>query len=48
MMNITTEEIIKLAEDKLQNIPINPLYIELAINDIKQQIHELKYMLEGI
>lgn len=48
MMNITTEEIIKLAEDKLKNIQINPYYFELTINEIKQQIHELQYMLEGI
>lgn len=48
MMNITTEEIIKLADDKFENIQINPYYFELAINEIKQQIHELQYMLEGI
>lgn len=48
MMNITTEEIIKLAENKFENIQINPYYFELAINEIKQQIHELKYMFEGI
>lgn len=48
MMNITKEEIIKLAEDKFENIKINPYYFDLTIDEIKQQIHELQYMLEGI
>ena len=48
MTSITTEEIIQLAEDKLKNIQINPYYLDLTLNEIKQQINELKYMLEGI
>lgn len=45
---MTTEEILKLATDKFENIQINPYYFDLAINEIKQQINELQYMLEGI
>ncbi len=45
---MTTEEILQLATDKFENIQINPYYFNLAIDEIKQQIHELQYMLEGI